>query len=311
MNAFATLGLDVQRLRALNPTEQLLAIVDATRQQTRATRQYLLETAGITGTLTDSILHSAVLSSSAYETFANNARQGSAFTEEQAMATRELAGSLAAFRHELLLGSAEMIREYLPAIQQIVLGMADAAGSALKFIAENRGLVELLFAVTTAALAAAAAYKAMAIAIGIARAAQAALNAGSILAFTNPAIAAIAGFGLALLGVVWLIRKLRGETEQLKPPPLEGWEQFHQPTDTPNTAPQAPQAPLAAAAPPTAAAVPPLAGATSRTAAPITNNITITVHAAFASARELGRDVGSTVADEIQAKLDTSVLRRQ
>ena len=214
-SAFARLGLDLAQLRAQSPTDQLMAITTALRQLGREERQFLLESAGLTGTFADNALFLANLSEEAYGRYVTAARDGLAVTDEQAARVREAQAAFAELRQEILIGGVQAIAGYKDEIVALVATLTDIVGGVIRFTTENKSAVYALLAVTTASLAAAAAFKAMSVALVAYRAIQTALSAGSLLAFTNPATAAIVAFGIALAGVVWLIKQFRQSADDM------------------------------------------------------------------------------------------------
>lgn len=213
-DAFARLGLDLQALGAMDPTEQLLTISAAARRVGRDQRQFLLEESGLTGTLADQILHAANLTEEAYARFAEGAHSGTAVSKEQAEGLREAQGAMAELRQTMLLGAADIITAYLPEIKALIATISNGAQEVLGFVRDNKGMLTALAAVSSAALLTAAGFKAMALALATYKAVQAAVSATSLLSFTNPATAAIVGFGLALAGVVWLLQKFRKSADE-------------------------------------------------------------------------------------------------
>ena len=328
LDAFRSLGLDPQSLLGADPVERFLRIGNAVRSVGRDQRQYLLETAGLTGTLADQYLHLANLSETAWAEFVNGAREGRAITDEQAQALQAAQHAMAEFRQSLLLGGAEIITQYLPAIREVILGLANIAGGVLQFIADNQGLVTAFATATIAAATATAAYKGMAFAIGLVKTAQTALAATSVLSWSNPLIAAFAAAAVAIAGVVWFLRRLKGATEdanrtRLQAPDLGGLAPYGGVAASGAVARQEAAirrqganaaagvtAGTAAAQPVTAALPPPTAAASTGRQVSIVNHIRIEVNAAFGDAAAAGEEVGNALAQALRAKLDASVWSR-
>ena len=334
LNAFAQLGLNPDELLGVDPTERFLHIAAAVRAVDRDSRQYLLETAGLTGTLADQLLHVGNLSQSEFEAFANGAREGATVTREQAQAARELQGQIAEFKQELLIGSLAIVQEYLPAIKALIQAVIRGVGATLEFIRENREIVIILGSVAISLLAVSAGYKAVAFAISVYRAAQTALAAASVVSWANPLIAAFSAIGIAIGAAVWLFSLFNKEADKASgvsiPSPDTGRvdqaeAQAQRYADLgrrraneldfyagPQPAAQQPIVNVAAqpaAQPPivnVAQAAQPAAQPPVTPAASQIFNIDISVTATVESAQELATDIGNRLASELQAKLATT-----
>ena len=214
--ALDSLGLNPDQLLGANPSERFIAIAEAVRAADRDQRQYFLETAGLTGLMADQLLHLANISDEAFTRYVDDTRNGVAITVEQAGAAREMGAEIAAMKQEILLGGLAIVQEYLPAIRAFIGAMAEGIGATLEFVAENRTLVVLLASAGGALLAVSTAYKAVAVAIGLVRTAQAALAAVSVLSWSNPLIAAFAAIGLAIGAAVWLFSLFNKEADKAR-----------------------------------------------------------------------------------------------
>ena len=317
LNALQQLGLDPDRLLGLDRVSQFEAILDAVRNTSLDSRQYLLETAGLTGLFADQMLQFANLSESAFQQFRTDLRSGRAVTLEQYQAQQEFNASIAEFRQELLLGGIEILKTYLPAIKAIIGAMTEGVGWVLEFIAQNKELVIILGSAAVSIATVTLAIKAARTAVLLFAGAQKALAAASVIGWTNPFLAAIAAIGIALAGVIWLLSRFKKTTEEVNRTQLQtpdyasGLDRASVDRAAAGYRAQA-QADvdalaLGSAPTPTGPTVRPLARpASTGGGTQIVNNIQIDIEATFAGAAELATEVGDRLATELDARLRRS-----
>ena len=211
--ALDELGLDAERLLGLSQQERVLAISRALRDIDAERRQFLLEEAGLSGTIADQLLHISNLPAPAFQQFFEDIENGPRVTQAQSEAILELDRNIQSLKQELLLAGAAILEVYGPAIGQIIGQIAGAITTVAEFIAENRTLFVVLLSTAGAIAAVAVAYKAVAGAIALVKAAQTALAAVSVIGWSNPLIAAFAAIGLAVAGTIWLLRQFKSSAD--------------------------------------------------------------------------------------------------